>query len=157
MIEHLSQCQRSILIGESVDYPAGYYSCSLDNGSHPVEMGIITNQPETPILLLVAESQKVFVGKYGTISIFNLFSESLELTISLEGAFYEFVYLEKIKMILSFHELGCVALSEKGDVLWEYSTDDVLEDWNIVNDQITFNEMDCNEISKINLLTGAKK
>lgn len=154
LLGYLSQWQKSIVIGSDAEAPRGYYSCSLGSSDNPIQVAIITNQPNIPALLFLPQDRYVLVGHDQSISILDLKIVSISDSILLEGVFFEFFHDEKQGLVLALHELGCMALSEEGKVLWRYLADDILEDWKIANDQITFTEMDRDEPVVVSLLTG---
>lgn len=151
LLSHLAECPASIVVGWDVEAPRGYYSCSLKGAPYPVQLGIIVNQQKAPSLLLLLSARCVLVGHDQSISIIDLESGSLLETILLEGIFFEFLRIEEMELILVLHELGCMALSEQGEVLWQRAARDVLEGWRVVGDRLELTIMDDDTPEILNL------
>lgn len=155
LLSHLAECPVSVVIGRDVEAPRGYYSSSLEGISHPIQIGIIVNQQKAPSLLLLPLARRIFVGHDQSISIVDLESSSLLKTTLLEGIFFEFLHIEEMGLILVLHELGCMALSEQGEVLWRYITRDILEGWSVVGNRLKLIIMDDDTSVILSLENGA--
>jgi hypothetical protein len=71
---------------------------------------------------------------------------SFQIDLGLGALFYHFVSVAELQTILVFHEIGIVAISEDGKPLWEYSADDIIEDWTVKNGKISLKLMDAQPV-----------
>lgn len=137
LVNHLGDCARNALVGGGVEAPNAFYSCSAESGSGVCEVGIVlSNCGIRPSVMLDALSEMLLIGHDESISILDLVCLEIKRVIRLEAPFFEFIVDSLYGQILAIYELGVVALSGRGDVHWEFMTQDILKDWRIESGQL---------------------
>ena len=155
LLNHIAKCPRSIVIGVDVEAPRAYYSCSIANIKNPIQVGIVVNQTSTPAVLLLPGSCHLLIGHDQSVSVVDIGSAELQSTSLLEGVFFEFLRDDVHSQMLAVHELGVVAVSKHGEVLWRYITSDILEDWIVAGDCLSLTVTDGDTPLVLSLCSGA--
>ena len=144
----LANCDAgSMTLGEDIEEPHKFYSviaylewpktdaghfgigiCSEDHGLVPH----LLLQPRTDLVVCGFNSEAVGIDIKSTKTNFRILLDSL---------FSSFVSLTRQKVILIFHEIGVVAITQDGKELWRYSQD-VIVDYKIREDSLELNFMD---------------
>jgi hypothetical protein len=155
LYRHLAEYPTSVVVGRDAEYPRGFYSCTLAGVTYPIELGIIVDYDVVPSLVLLSPARRVLVGHDQSISSVDLGSGLLLEKMDLDGVFFEFLRIEQMRLILVMHELGCIALSEHGIVLWQHTTRDILVGWSVVGSRIELAMWDVDTPDVLNLRSGS--
>jgi len=142
LFQHLMCMASSLVIGGDIESPQAFYSCSVERKGEMIEIGIIVNQPGPPSVCHLQSSERVFIGHDQSLTIVDVGSCKVLEDILLEGMFFEFLTDDVFRQILVIHELGIVAVSSSGSIQWGYSTPDILEGWQLMNDRISLTVID---------------
>lgn len=169
MMNFLANCNaESLVLGEDAEAEAGFYSASIHlNYSaklHPswdeligsrFNVGICSEgRGLKPHLLMLSEKQLVIFGLNSEVVGICVKNREVSFRTSLDySLFRSFVHLSQVEMILAFHEIGVVALTEDGKELWKYS-EDVIIDSLVDGDTLQLSFMDSPPVS-INVLSGS--
>lgn len=151
LFNHIGKAASGLLVGGDAEAPRRYFSCSVER----LEIGIIVNQPaHLPCVLAVPRSSRLFIGYDQSVAIIDVTSIALLNTMLLEGVFFEFLPDYGRQQILAIHELGVVALSLSGNVVWRFITPDIVENWQIVHDCLSLTVMDQRDKITLNVADG---
>jgi len=100
----------SVLLGPSQKDRFGVGICSQGHGLIPA----LLLQPESSTLMFGFNSDVVGIEiPYGTVS----------FRLGLDALFYSFLPVHKRNMVLVLHEIGAVALNQKGQMMWKFAKD----------------------------------
>ncbi len=157
MVNFLTTCEAGyLLLGENPKQESEFYSatiylnramnrfgvgiCSLGIGLTPA----LLPQPENSVLIFGFNSDVVGVRIPGGEIVFQLKVETL---------FHAFLSVHRKEMILVKDEIGIVALTQNGNVLWKFGRD-VITNAVIEGDQLHLQFMDSPEVF-LNLSNGS--
>lgn len=155
LLDYLRQNTPNVIIGCAVEAPRGYYSCSVGDVDLPLHVGVIVNQFKAPSILPLPKVQRAILGYDQSFVVIDCRSASLQQVTQLDGVFFQFLRAEERQQILALHELGVVAISEEGKELWRYTTNDILEGWMIVDNNLILTVMDSSSPVSLMLASGA--
>ena len=156
LLAQIAKGPNSILIGEDIEAPRGYYSHAFTSSESALQVGILVNQEKVPSVLSIPWAALLFFGYDDSISVVDTANGVLVKTLRLEGQFFEFLVLDELQQILVMHELGCVALTNQGNVIWRHSSDDILEDWSTTDEELHLSEMGRSKPVTLSLKTGTQ-
>ena len=152
MTSFLKKCDvGSILLGQDAQQYVDYFSITvhLVNTGNRFGVGIISEgHGLTPQVLPDSRRQLLIIGLNQQVVGIDMTKReaSFQIDLGLGALFYHFVSVAELQTILVFHEIGIVAISEDGKPLWEYSTDDIIEDWKVKNGKIPLKLMDAQPV-----------
>lgn len=169
MMNFLANCNaESLVLGEDAEEEVGFYSASIHlNYSaklYPIWNELIGSRFDVgvcseghglkPHLLMLSEKQLVIFGFNSEVVGISIKNREVSFRTSLDySLFRSFVHLSQVEIVLAFHEIGVVALTEDGKELWKYS-EDVIIDSLIDRDTLQLSFMDSPPVS-INVLSGS--
>ncbi len=155
MIFVLSKCEAgSLILGESAEQPTVFYSVISYlgwNGRDRFGLGICSEESGLkPHLLLKPKRSQLLLGFNNEVVAVGIDERQIHFQVRLDSLFHSFFDLDKT--LLVFHEIGLIALDEKGKKCWEYE-EDVIEHFEISQDNLSLRFMDAPPVN-INLQTG---
>jgi hypothetical protein len=151
----LSKCEAgSLILGESAEQPTVFYSVISHlgwNGRERFGLGICSQEfGLKPHLLLKPKCSQLLLGFNNEVVAVSITDRQIHFQVQLDALFHSFFDLDKT--LLVFHEIGVIALDEKGKTCWEYE-EDVIEHFEISQNNLRLRFMDAAPVN-INLQTG---
>ncbi len=155
MMTVLSKCEAgSLILGESAEQPTVFYSVISYlgwNGRDRFGLGICSEESGLkPHLLLKPKRSQLLLGFNNEVVAVGIDERQIHFQVRLDSLFHSFFDLDKT--LLVFHEIGLIALDEKGKKCWEYE-EDVIEHFEISQNNLSLRFMDAAPVN-INLQTG---
>ena len=152
MTSFLKKCDAgSILLGQDAQQYIDYFSITVHFTHTGARFGVgIISEGHglTPQVLLDSQRQLLIIGlNHQVVGIDMTKREaSFHIDLGLGALFFQFIPIAELQTILVLHEIGIVAISEDGKPLWEYSADDIIEDWKVKNEKISLKLMDAQPV-----------
>jgi hypothetical protein len=146
MLEFLTRSTNGyVLLGENAEQAILFYSiivCSdtLKKGCYGIGINS-EGHGLKPYVLLRPEISIVILGFNSEVVGINVESREIQFRLSLESLFHSFIYLYHQKIILIFHEIGVIAITEKFLEIWRFSVD-VITEYFIESDVLHIKFMD---------------
>lgn len=121
----------SLLLGESSEQEREFYSVTVFlgyAGLRTLGVGICSEgHGITPGLLLQPTRSTLVFGFNSQVAGVNIADENIAFTVTLDSLFYHFLPLPEQDKFLVVHEIGAVALSSVGRILWKFNQDIVTD------------------------------
>lgn len=160
MLQFLENCDLGrVLLGQDAEQDKEFYSVLVRfnfSGLHCLGIGICSEgQGIIPHLLLLPKDNLLLFGFNRQVCAINLKTKNIEFQIKLDSLFSSFWEMQDIETILLFHEIGVIAINNKGKILWHSERDIIVDAIREGNDlQIYF--IDQSSI-RLNLLRSQKE
>ncbi len=148
----LARCEAgSIVLGTEVQQKAEFFSAVTYLSHHEGRrfgIGLLSEGHGIPpqILLLEGTSRVVLGLNQEVIGVDVLEGVAL-FSHRLDGLYYAFLNLMTRNTVLVFHELGVLAMTSRGDLLWRYDAPDVLSNWFVHDGTLHLTFMDATSAS----------
>lgn len=128
MLNFIEKCDAgSLLLGKEAEQEIEFYSVIIHlewSGVHRFGIGICSEgHGLSPHLFLLPKSEILLFGLNKEVSAIDLNNREVYFRIKLDSLFRSFLPLSQESIILIFHEIGVIAISEEGDKLWKYERD----------------------------------
>ncbi|MDP5272915.1 hypothetical protein [Chengkuizengella axinellae] len=148
-----------LCLGEEIEIIKTQYIVDFDSMNHNENFEVIINSADyglTPVILPLSCKNLVYVGYNSCVALIDVTERKVEKVITLGSTFYTIVHLVENNILLIIFELGLAAISENGDMIWEFNTD-VIETYQL--EESKFIRLSCMDDSniRISLLEGKVK
>lgn len=158
LLEYISQFGNQLLVGESAEQEAEFYSAALirefgNAEARPLVIGICSEgHGVTPQLLPMPSSGLCLFGVNSEVYGVSVDAFRVQFHVKLRSLFRSMVPVPEAGLILIFHEIGAKAIQVDGSELWDFSRD-VLESARIEGSTVHFEFMD-SEPATVDALSG---
>jgi hypothetical protein len=168
MLDYLARCDGgSLLLGEDAEREEEFYSATVhlnratapagggEPGGKRFGVGVCSEGGGvSPHLLLLPEKQLLVFGLNAEVAGVSVAGRRLLFRTTFDHLpFRSFVHARRRGLILAFHEIGVVALTEEGEEVWRYDKD-VITECVVDGDRLTMSFMDSPPVS-LNLASGS--
>lgn len=114
---------RALVVGEAACSPNYFYSCVVESGRGPTEVGVIASgHGIVPAAVALDKGRVLVVGHDTWLTWVNLDRPAHEGDRRLEGVFYEFIPVNDTELVV-LHELGVIRIDSQGGVAWNVHTE----------------------------------
>jgi hypothetical protein len=129
LLAHLrTRGPRALVVGNDVESPREYASCSFVSPMGRVEVGVISSGlGARPAAIALQRGRGILVGHDSWVSWIDCADVTVTSSCRLGGVFYEFVPVADDDHVVVLHELGVLRVNSGGSVIWSVDTD-VVED-----------------------------
>jgi len=160
MMHFLSNCgDGNILLGKDAEQISDFYAVKVDSdweGINSFGIGIYSEgHGLEPHLLVQPERNKLIIGFNSDVIGIDTTKRKVRFQIRLSSLFRSFSFLKKYSMILVFHEIGVIAVSENGQEIWSFD-EDIIENCAIDNDSLSLAFLDAEPVT-LNIFDGTRK
>ncbi len=160
MIHFLSNCgDGNVLLGKDAEQISDFYAVKVDSDWEGLNSFGISIYSEghglEPHLLVQPERNKLIIGFNSEVIGIDTAERKVGFQIRLSSLFRFFSVLNKYGMILVFHEIGVIAVSETGQEIWRFD-EDIIENCAIDNDSLSLTFMDAEPMT-LNIFDGTRK
>ncbi len=144
---HLSESQgKVILLGSKTEHPRVYHSYSLSprwSRAKELRIGVVSEgHGLVPQVLVSRDMTGVLVGFDCELVCIDLARGDQRYRVAADGLIYACTEAEDTSRVLVVHEFGVMCISPGGDVLWSHHTDDLIEDFEIVDEELRITQID---------------
>jgi len=123
-----SSQERAVVVGEATESPRRFYSCVVESGRCPTEVGVISSDlGAAPAAVALDQGRVLVLGHDTWLTWVNLDRCGCERTRRLGGVFFEFIPVSDDEVVV-LHELGVIRIDSRGGSAWNVDTD-VIEDY----------------------------
>ncbi|GIV96378.1 MAG: hypothetical protein KatS3mg057_1035 [Herpetosiphonaceae bacterium] len=156
MMLFLTTCENGHLLFEE-EYQQQFHSVTvfLDHSrSNRLGIGVCAEKHGlVPQLLLQPEHSRLVLGFNSVIVGIRVPVGELDFRLNLDSLFYSFWPLYDKNILLVIHEIGVLALSPSGQILWSFSRD-VITKVDVIEDRIQLEFIDSPSIN-LNVVNGS--
>ena len=130
LLDFLSTCEAgSVVLGAHAEQHKVFYSAYVHlgwSGLRRFGIGVCSEgHGLVPHLFLQPERLILIVGFNSEVVAVNVQTGKIGFQFALDALFRSFVFLSQHKVMLIFHEIGVLAVSECGEELWRYDRDTI--------------------------------
>jgi hypothetical protein len=108
-----------------------------------------------PEVLHIHDKCKLIVGINRNVYIIDYINNKVEQIFSFETLFYNFLQVERYKIIMAIYETGVVAINHNFEVMWNFSGD-IISDYQIVGNLLNIDFYDGGTIN-LSLTDGTRQ
>lgn len=156
MLAHLATCELGqVILGQTAEQKLEFYTCTFAEFRPKRRFGVgICSEGHglKPGLFPHPERERCYFGFNSQIIAVDIQERRVVWGRNLDSLFYTFLYVASERIVLGLHEIGVVALSLDGEMLWSYSRD-VVTDVQISAERVRLEFMDAAPTS-LELLRG---
>ncbi|MDM8550855.1 hypothetical protein QUF72_12280 [Desulfobacterales bacterium HSG2] len=98
---------------------------------------------------------RLIIGFNSQVVAVDLIKRKIALQLRFSSLFRSFVHLKAYQMLLVFHEIGVIALTERGEEIWSFD-EDIIDDCVIENGILSLTFFDADPVM-LEVLSGTLK
>jgi hypothetical protein len=156
MLGFLTECGEDfIFLGGAAEHPVEFYSitvASRGSAAGRFAIGIFSEgQGIAPNLLLHPKTNALLLGFNREVVGIGVPERRVRFRIACDSVFFQFCWCAAAEIVLLFHEIGVIAITEEGNEIWRYSKD-IVVDWSIEGGRLCLKFLDSPPVEL--LITG---